>query len=137
MLAASMDTSATAMEWILSELLKHPRVMKKVQRELEKVVGLDRMVEEPDLDGLRYLDMVIKEGLRLHPGGPLMIPHSAMEDCTVDGFNITKNSRVIINVWAIGRDPNAWSDPEEFIPERFIGSNIDVRGHDFQLLPFG
>ncbi|CDP12929.1 unnamed protein product [Coffea canephora] len=61
-----------------------------------------------------------------------------MEDCTVNGFHIQKNSRVIINVWTIGRDPIGQLDnPEKFIPERFIGSNVDVKGHDFQFLPFG
>jgi cytochrome P450 len=67
MLAGSMDTSATVIEWALSELMKHPRVMKKVQKELEDVVGLERMVEESDLDSLEYLDMVLKETFRLHP----------------------------------------------------------------------
>lgn len=137
MLAGSMDTSATVIEWILAELLKNPRVMEKVQQELEKVIGLDRMVEESDLDNLNYLDMVVKEALRLHPVAPLLLPHAAMQDCTVNGFHIPKDSRVIINVWTIGRDPNAWPDPEKFNPERFLGSNIDVQGHDFQLLPFG
>jgi cytochrome P450 len=137
MLAGSMDTSATVIEWALSELMKHPRVMKKVQKELEDVVGLERMVEESDLDSLEYLDMVLKETFRLHPIAPLLLPHLAMEDCTVNGFHIPQNSRVIINVWAIGRDPSVWSDAEKFFPERFVGSNIDVRGHDFQLIPFG
>ncbi|XP_062149139.1 cytochrome P450 71AU50-like [Alnus glutinosa] len=137
MLAGSMDTSATVIEWALSELMKHPRVMKKVQKELEDVVGLERMVEESDLDSLEYLDMVLKETFRLHPIAPLMLPHLAMEDCTVIGFHIPRNSRVIINVWAIGRDPSVWSDAEKFYPERFVGSNIDVQGRDFQLIPFG
>ncbi|XP_027076840.1 cytochrome P450 71AU50-like [Coffea arabica] len=137
MLAGALDTSATVVEWTLAELLKSQRVMKKVQQELEEVLGLDRMVEESDLEYLNYLNMAVKEALRLHPVAPLLVPHAAMEDCSVDGFHIPKNSRVIINVWTIGRDPNAWSDPEKFIPERFIGSNIDVKGHDFQLLPFG
>jgi cytochrome P450 len=117
--------------------MKHPRVMKKVQKELEDVVGLERMVEESDLDSLEYLDMVLKETFRLHPIAPLLLPHLAMEDCTVNGFHKPQNSRVIINVWAIGRDPSVWSDAEKFFPERFVGSNIDVQGHDFQLIPFG
>ncbi|KAH9718391.1 hypothetical protein KPL71_022208 [Citrus sinensis] len=137
MLSAAMDTSATAVEWALSELIKHPKVMKKLQKELEKIVGLSRMVEESDLENLEYLDMVVKETLRLHPVGPLLIPHESTEDCTVNRFHIPKKSRVIINVWAIGRDPEAWNDPEIFFPERFVGSSIDLRGHDFQLLPFG
>ncbi|KAL6284208.1 hypothetical protein ACE6H2_015137 [Prunus campanulata] len=120
MLAASMDTSSTTIEWVLSELMRHPLVMKKVQKELEDVVGLERMVEESDLEKLEYLHIVVKETLRLHPVAPLLIPHAAIEDCTVNGFHIQKASRVIINVWAIGRDPRAWTDAERFIPERFV-----------------
>ncbi|KAJ6678039.1 CYTOCHROME P450 93A3-LIKE [Salix viminalis] len=137
MLAGSMDTSATAIEWTLSELIKHPRAMKKVQRELEEKIGMDRMVEESDVEGLEYLDMVIKEAFRLHPVAPLLIPHESMEDCTVDGFLIPQKTRIIVNVWAIGRDESAWTDASKFIPERFAGSDVDVRGRDFQLLPFG
>jgi cytochrome P450 len=135
MLVGSMDTSTTAIEWALSELMKNPQVMKKVQKELEDVVGLERMVEESDLDGLEYLDMVLKETFRLHPL-PLLLPHEAMEACTVNGFHIPKKSRIMVNVWAIGRDPSVWSDAEFFL-ERFVESNIDVQGWDFQLIPFG
>ncbi|KAK7247480.1 hypothetical protein RIF29_42363 [Crotalaria pallida] len=137
MLAGSMDTSATAIEWAFSELMKHPRVMKKLQMELETVVGMKRNVEESDLDKLKYLDMVIKESMRLHPVAPLLIPHQSMEDCMVGDFFIPKKSRVIVNAWAVMRDPGAWADPEKFLPERFEGSNIDVRGQDLQLIPFG
>ncbi|XP_021274892.1 cytochrome P450 CYP736A12-like [Herrania umbratica] len=137
MLVASMDTSATAIEWTLSELIKHPRVIKKVQKELENVVGMERLVEESDLEKLEYLEMVVKESFRLHPVAPLLVPHASVEDCTVNGFHIPKNSRVFINAWAIGRDPNVWTDAEKFIPERFVGSDIDLRGRDFQLIPFG
>ncbi|KAF3631994.1 Cytochrome [Capsicum annuum] len=137
MLIASMDTSSTAIDWIFSEIIRHPKVMKKLQNELEQVVGLNRMVEESDLEKLEYLDMVIKEGFRLHPVAPLLIPHESIEDCTIDGFDIPKGSRILVNTWAIGRDPEVWPEPEKFVPERFVGSNIDLRGHDFQLLPFG
>ncbi|XAR73314.1 Abieta-7,13-dien-18-ol hydroxylase [Bertholletia excelsa] len=137
MLAASMDSSATAIEWVLSELIKHPRVMKNVQDELENVVGLHRMVEESDLEHLQYLEMVVKEAFRLHPVAPLLLPHEATEGCTVNGYYIPKKARITVNVWAIGRDPNVWTDADEFIPERFVNSSVDVRGRDFQLLPFG
>lgn len=132
-----MDTSATTVEWALSELIKHPQLMKKVQNEIENVVGMERMVEESDLEKLEYPDMVVKETLRLHPVAPLLLPHASTEDCSVNGFHVPKKSRVIINVYAIGSDPNAWTDAEEFIPERFVGSNIDMRGNHFQLIPFG
>lgn len=131
-----MDTSATAIDWALSELMKHPQAKKKVQKELEKAVGMERMVEESDLERLEYLHMVLKESFRLHPVGPLLIPHEAMEDCTVHGFDIPRKSHVIVNIWAIGRDPSVWPEAEKFLPERFVGSDIDVRGHNFQLVPF-
>ncbi|XP_039685341.1 cytochrome P450 71AU50-like [Medicago truncatula] len=137
MLGGSMDTSATAIEWAISELLKNPRVMKNVQKELETVVGMKRKVEESDLDKLKYLEMVIKESLRLHPVAPLLIPYQSLEDCMVEDLFIPKKSRVIVNAWSIMRDPNAWTDPEKFWPERFEGNNIDVKGRDFQLIPFG
>ncbi|XP_019182602.1 PREDICTED: cytochrome P450 CYP736A12-like [Ipomoea nil] len=137
MLIASLDTSSSVIEWTMSELLRHPEIMKKVREELETQVGLDRMVEEKDLEQLEYLEIVIKESLRMHPVVPLLLPHASIEDCDVDGFHVPKNSRVTVNVWAIGRDPSVWSDPEKFIPKRFNKGNIGYRGQDFELLPFG
>ena len=138
MIAAALDTSAAAIEWGISELLRHPSAMKRLQNELETVVGMNRQVEETDLAKLPYLNMVAKETLRLYPVGPLLVPHESLEDVTVDGYFIKKKSRIIINAWAIGRDPKAWSDNAEmFYPERFEDSSIDIKGHDFQLLPFG
>ncbi|CAA0831867.1 Cytochrome P450 71A22 [Striga hermonthica] len=95
------------------------------------------MVDEHHLNSLHYLDTVIKEAQRLHPVAPLLIPHESTQGCTIEGFHIPKQSRILVNVWAIGRDPDVWPDPEKYSPERFIGSEIDLRGHDFQLLPFG
>ncbi|KAL1567987.1 cytochrome P450 71AU50-like [Salvia divinorum] len=137
MIVAGMDTSSTTLEWAMSELMKHPAVMKKLQQELELVVGLDQMVEESHLDKLEYLDCMVKEAMRLHPVVPLLIPHQSMEDCEVGGFHVPNKTRVIVNVWAIGRDPDVWANPDSFTPERFMGSEIDLRGRHFELLPFG
>ncbi|XP_042015621.1 cytochrome P450 71AU50-like [Salvia splendens] len=137
LLIAGMDTSATATDWAMSDLMRHPAVMKKLQREIESVVGLDEMVEESHLDKLDYLDCVVKESMRLHPVAPLLIPHESMEDCELQGFHIPKKSRLMVNVWAMGRDPDVWDNPDAFTPERFVGSDVDVRGRHFQLIPFG
>ncbi|GMN56700.1 hypothetical protein TIFTF001_025811 [Ficus carica] len=138
MIVAASDTSAVAIEWTISELLRNPKVMKNLQNELENVVGRDRIVEEKDLDKLEYLDMVLKESLRLHPVAPFLVPRESMKDITIDGYLIPKKSRILINAWAIGRDSSVWSENvEEFDPERFANSDTDFRGHDFKLLPFG
>lgn len=138
MITGTIDSSYTGIEWILSELIRHPNVMKKLQEEIKTIVGDTEIVEEIDLPKFKYLDMVVKESLRLHPVAPLLVPHESMEDVVINGYYIPKKSRIIFNAWALGRDPNVWSvNAENFFPERFIGSNIDLRGRDFQLLPFG
>ncbi|XP_057774993.1 cytochrome P450 71AU50-like [Salvia miltiorrhiza] len=136
MLLAGVDTSAAAVEWALSDLIKHPEEMKKLQKDLEEVVGPNQMVDESHLSKLKYLDCVIKESMRLHPVGTLLI-HEAREDCEVSGFHIPNKARILVNTWAIGRDPEAWTDPERFDPGRFLGGNFDFRGRDFQFIPFG
>eukprot|EP01018_Ginkgo_biloba_P005301 Gb_29955 [translate_table: standard] len=109
----------------------------KAQQELESVVGKNRRVKESDLLHLKYLHCVVKETLRMYPAGPLMIPHESMEDCTVGGYHIPAKTRLIVNVWAIGRDPDVWEDPLAFRLERFMEREIDVRGQNFEMIPFG
>ncbi|XP_052179865.1 cytochrome P450 CYP736A12-like [Diospyros lotus] len=126
----------------MSELLKHPRVMKKLQEELDHVVERDRMVEETDLTNLKYLEMVTKESLKLHLVALLLVPRESMKDIDVvlgdDRYFIPKKSRIIVNSWVLGQDPKAWLENlEEFLPERFIDHKVDLRGHHFELLPFG
>ncbi|KOM54302.1 hypothetical protein LR48_Vigan10g019400 [Vigna angularis] len=137
MISAAFDTASTTVEWAMSQLLRHPSVMKRLQQELEHVVGINRHVEENDLEKLSYLNMVVKETLRLHPVGPLLVPRECREDVTIDGYLIKKKTRVMVNVWAIGRDPKVWDRAEIFDPTRFENDNIDVRGKDFRILPFG
>ncbi|KAI4381164.1 hypothetical protein MLD38_007268 [Melastoma candidum] len=138
MIAGGVETTSTTVDWALSEMIRNPGVLKRLQDEMEEVVGKKRMVEESDIPKLGYLDMVVKETLRLHPPGPLMAPHESFEDVVVDGYLVPKGARVMVNVWAIGRDPDAWStDAEIFRPERFQGLQVDLRGRNFEFLPFG
>ncbi|GLJ31798.1 hypothetical protein SUGI_0639630 [Cryptomeria japonica] len=137
MLIAGMETSVTLVEWAVSELLRNPATLARVQQEMECAVGRNRRIEESDVKKLDYLRCVVKETFRLHPPLPLLIPHESMEGCSIEGYFIPPKTRVYVNVWAIGRDENVWKDAHQFKPERFIGSNKDVRGQDFDLLPFG
>ena len=96
------------------------------------------MVGETDIETLTYLDVVVKESLRLDLVAPLLVPHESMEDIEINGYYVSKKSRLIVNFWTIRRDFDAWSNNvEEFYLERLMKNNIYFRGHDFQLIPFG
>ncbi|RWR79165.1 cytochrome P450 84A1-like protein [Cinnamomum micranthum f. kanehirae] len=131
------ETVASAIEWAMAELMKNPKELKKAQDELEQVVGLDRKVQETDLDKLPFLKCALKETLRLHPPIPLLL-HETAEDCKIGGYWIPVGTRVTVNAWAIGRDKRAWEDPELFNPSRFAKEGApDFKGNYFELIPFG
>ncbi|WOL03182.1 flavonoid 3',5'-hydroxylase 1-like [Canna indica] len=137
---AGTDTSAVIVEWAVAEMLKNPVILRRLQEEIDSVVGRGRLVQESDLPKLPYLHAVCKEALRLHPSTPLSLPHFSFDDCEVDGYHVPGNTRLLINIWAIGRDPKVWDAPEVFDPERFVGgrtAKIDPQGNDFELIPFG
>ncbi|XP_051223894.1 cytochrome P450 736A117 [Lolium perenne] len=139
MFAAGTDTTSTAMEWAIAELIAHPNSMRKLQDEIRAVIGVadQHVVTEDHLDKLLYLKAVVKETLRLHPPIPLLVPREPPNDAEILGYHVPARTRVVINAWAIGRDPATWDRAEEFVPERFLDSAVDYRGQDFELIPFG
>ncbi|KAK4281598.1 hypothetical protein QN277_013069 [Acacia crassicarpa] len=138
MFTAGTDTTTSTLEWAMAELLRNPRTLQKVQAELRSKIEPNKKVEEKDIEELPYLRAVIKETLRLHPPLPFLVPHMAMDSCQMRGYYIPKETQVLVNVWAIGRDPNSWEDPLTFRPERFMeGDKMDYKGHQFEFIPFG
>ncbi|CAI0463343.1 unnamed protein product [Linum tenue] len=139
---AGTDTNTTAIEWAMTELIRNKGAMNKLREELNAELSspLERKLplDECVVSRLPYLNAIVKETLRLHPPGPLMLPHRASETCEVMNFTVPEGAKILVNVWAISRDPTVWEDdPTSFKPERFIGSKVDFRGHDFEFLPFG
>ncbi|GAV84063.1 p450 domain-containing protein [Cephalotus follicularis] len=141
MFTAGTDTSSSTVEWAIAELIRHPKILAQVLKELDTVVGRDRLVTDLDLPQLTYLQAVIKETFRLHPSTPLSLPRVAAESCEIMGYHIPKGSTLLVNVWAIARDPKEWAEPLEFRPERFLPGgekpNVDIKGNDFEVIPFG
>nr|WMZ41165.1 cytochrome P450 family 82 subfamily F polypeptide 2 [Ipomoea batatas] len=139
MLVAATDTSSITLTWALSLLLNNYDELRRIQDEVDTKIGKHSCIEESDTNQLIYLQAVVKETLRLHPPGPLSLPHEAIEDCTINGYHIQKGTRLIPNLAKIHRDPKVWVDPNEFRPERFLTTHkdIDIRGNHFEMIPFG
>ncbi|WZZ53918.1 hypothetical protein YC2023_054025 [Brassica napus] len=135
---AGVDTSAVTMIWAMSELVRNPRAMKKAQETIRTTLGDKKeIITEDDLGKVDFLTLIIKETFRLHPALPFILPRETMSHVKIQGYDIPPKTQIQINVWTIGRDPERWTDPGDFIPERFIDSSVDFRGQHFELLPFG
>ncbi|GKA00169.1 geraniol 8-hydroxylase-like protein [Tanacetum coccineum] len=135
------DATSAMTEWAMTEILRNPKVMKKVQDELAEVVGLNNTVEESHLPELKYLDAVFKETFRLHTPLPFLLPRTPDKSCVVGGYTVPKGATVFLNVWAIQRDPQNWANPSEFNPERFLNNKgsekWDYSGTNSTYFPFG
>ncbi|XVF04836.1 hypothetical protein REPUB_Repub05bG0119600 [Reevesia pubescens] len=137
---AGTDTSSSVIEWALAEIMKNPKILKKAHDEMDKVIGRNRRLEESDIPKLPYFQAICKETFRKHPSTPLNLPRVSTQACEINGYYIPQNTRLSVNIWAIGRDPEVWENPLDFTPERFLsGKNakIDPRGNNFELIPFG
>ncbi|XP_074310136.1 3-beta-hydroxylase-like [Silene latifolia] len=133
MITAGIETTATLLEWTMSELLMHPLVMKRLQKELRGFLRGKTVINEDDLKDMMYLKALIKESLRLHPPLPFLLFRESSQDARVQNYDIRAGTQVIINAWALQRHPAYWEEPEEFRPERFL----NYSGHDFGFIPFG
>ncbi|KAJ6746290.1 CYTOCHROME P450 83B1 [Salix koriyanagi] len=134
---AGTDTSAATVIWSMCFLMKNPEALKKVQEEVRTAIGNKGYVNEYDVEQLCYLKAVVKETMRLQPTTPLLIPRETTEKCKIHEYEIPAKTLVYVNAWAVGRDSEAWENPNEFNPDRFMGSSIDFKGQDFKLIPFG
>ncbi|CAI0476666.1 unnamed protein product [Linum tenue] len=134
---AGTDTTSSTLEWAMAELLRNPYVLVKAKEELEQIIGKGNPLQESDIHKLPYLQSIIKETFRLHPPVPLLLPRKAGAEVAICGFAVPKGAQILVNAWAIGRDPSTWDAPNSFVPERFMESSVDVKGNNFELIPFG
>lgn len=126
------------MIWAMTELARNPRVMKKAQEDIRTTLGLKRdIITEEDINKVDYLKLIIKETFRLHPALPFLLPRETMSHVKIQGYDIPPKTQIQLNVWTIGRDPERWTNPEDFVPKRFTETSVDYRGQNFELLPFG
>nr|AVX32608.1 cytochrome P450 VoCYP71DJ1 [Valeriana officinalis] len=134
------ETSSTTMEWAMAELIKNPRAMERAQTELRQAFSGKGNVEETGLDKLKYFHCIIKETMRLHPPFPLMVPRQNRHECEINGYIIPAKTKVLVNGWAISRNPKYWGpDADVFKPERFLDNRTthDYKGTNSEYIPFG
>uniref|UniRef100_A0A0E0CGU8 Cytochrome P450 n=1 Tax=Oryza meridionalis TaxID=40149 RepID=A0A0E0CGU8_9ORYZ len=134
---AGSETSANTLQWVMSELILNPRVMLKLQAELRGILQGKQRVTEDDLVELKYLKLVIKETLRLHPVVPLLLARECQDTYKIMGYDIPVGTTVFVNVWVICRESKYWKDAETFRPERFENICVDFKGTHFEYIPFG
>ncbi|XP_061352176.1 cytochrome P450 77A3 [Gastrolobium bilobum] len=133
------DTTATAVEWGIAQIIANPEIQTKMFQEIKMTVG-DKKVDEKDVEKMPYLHAVVKELLRKHPPTHFTLTHSVTEPTTLAGYDIPVDANVEVYIPAVGDDPRLWSNPEKFDPERFIsgGEEADITGvTGVRMLPFG
>ncbi|CAH8392692.1 unnamed protein product [Eruca vesicaria subsp. sativa] len=136
-----IDTSVNSVQWTMVEIINNPVIAERLREEIDSVVGKSRLIQERDLPNLPYLQAVIKEALRLHPPVPI-IPRGFNQGCTVGGYFVPEKTKLLVNVYAVMRDPNVWQNPLEFKPERFLtclssGQEEERKRQALKYLPFG
>ncbi|CAN1164013.1 Cytochrome P450 81C13 [Linum perenne] len=142
MFVAGTETSSITLEWAMALLLDNPQVMNKLKNEIDNTIGNGRLMKEQDIPKLPYLKCVINETLRLYPPAPLLLPHCSSDSCTVEGYQIPKDTALMVNVWAMQRDPKLWKEADKFVPERFeeeLNDHImdSEEGGGYKYAPFG
>ncbi|KAF3619546.1 5-epiaristolochene 1,3-dihydroxylase [Capsicum annuum] len=137
MFAAGTETSSATIDWTMVEMIRNPNVLSKAQAEVRNAFRGKESFDENDVEELKYLKLIVKESFRLHPPFPLLLPRECREEVDINGCTIPLKTKVMINVWAIGRDPKYWNDPKSFKPERFDHNAMDFVGNNFEYLPFG
>ncbi|CAN6918407.1 unnamed protein product [Brassica oleracea] len=134
------DTTATTLQWIMANLVKNPEIQERLYQEIKGVTGEEaKEIEEEEAHRMPYLKAVVLEGLRRHPPGHMVLPHSVTEDTVLGGYKIPKKGTVNFMVAEIGRDPAVWDEPMAFKPERFLGEeSVDITGsRGIKMMPFG
>lgn len=137
MFIGGTETSSTTLEWVMSELIRKPETMRKAQEEVRQALKGKTQIEESDVAGLPYMKSVIREALRMHPVIPLLLPRLCSKACQVEGYDIPVGCRLLINAWAIARDPKYWDDADSFKPERFDEMMLEKKRSNFEYMPFG
>ena len=133
--AAGTETSATTTKWALQYMMMNPKIQTRVQEELDRVIGHDRVVSLKDRSNLPYTEATLMEVQRMSSILPVGAPRATNVDTRLNGYDIPKGTVIMANIWAVHHDPEIWDNPEEFRPERFL-DNVGGLQRREELIPF-
>ncbi|KAL8253716.1 hypothetical protein R6Q59_031937 [Mikania micrantha] len=136
---AGTETSSNTTEWAMTELLLNPHMFSRLRDEVSTAVSAAdcKTIQESKILDLPYLQAVIKETMRLHLSVPLLVPHKTETQVQIGEYILPKDTQIMVNAWAMARDPRYWDNPTTFDPERFLGNEVDYKGQHFEFIPFG
>lgn len=135
LLVAGHDTTSAALAWFWYVLMKHPAVEARVLREIDSVIG-QRAFTFADVSQLKYLEMVVKESMRMYPAAAFLFGREAVENVELGGYQVKKGSWVFISPFVVHHDAKNFADPEICDPERFSPQRIDDIP-SYAYIPFG
>lgn len=141
LLVAGTESTASAVEWAMAKLIQHPNILKQAQKELDAVVGSDRVVQESNIPNLPYLQAIVKEAFRLHAPSPFTVPRISNQEVEIKGYKVPAHTRLIVNLYSVHRDPKVYTNPDDFRPDRFFVEHPEISASpeksSYQLVPFG
>ncbi|KDQ57128.1 hypothetical protein JAAARDRAFT_194302 [Jaapia argillacea MUCL 33604] len=129
------DTTVSAVTTGILAMTLYPETLKRAQREIDAVIGRERLPDFNDRDALPYVEAFTREILRWRPILALL-PHATSEDDVYEGYYIPKGTMVLANAWAILHDEKIYDAPEDFMPERYLNSDGSIND-DYPSLAFG
>ncbi|KAK5646123.1 hypothetical protein RI129_004587 [Pyrocoelia pectoralis] len=130
------DTTSAGISFALILIANHPNVQEKLVEEIQSVMnGSDRSFLFSDIQQMHYLELVVKECLRLYPSVPSITRKTDYDIVTSTGYLIPKDTIVIIHIYALHHNPKFYPNPEKFDPDRFLPENTKGR-HPFSYIPF-
>ncbi|XP_069378849.1 cytochrome P450 2J2-like [Paralichthys olivaceus] len=135
LIEAGTETAATTLRWALVYMINYPEIQKKVQEEIDRVIGQSRQPTMADRPNLPYTDAVIHETQRMGNIVPMGFPKMASKDATLGGYFIPKGTGITTLLSSVLFDKNEWETPDTFNPEHFLDAEGQFRRRD-AFLPF-
>ncbi|KAJ7112781.1 cytochrome P450 [Mycena crocata] len=133
LIEGGIESTSSFLRSLVLAMVAFPEAQRKAHEEIDRVVGIHRVPSLEDFEHLTYIQALIKEAHRFRPALPMGLPHATLE---YKGYVIPRGATILVNVWAIFHDPDAFDNPEVFDPDRYLltehGTKLGFDATDFR-----